>query len=125
MMGSKWAALALLLVAVSGCKATAPPAMTWVVGSTHERQCENFSGISLNQSRDALLEAGVEIASSVCGKQTGIAVPAVCGGPKLDIYLHQIATDDLDKATAVNFSPASTLRRPDGTIGYRVVDCRP
>jgi len=93
-----------------------------VYEDTGERQCEE-SGIKLPESRAKLEDAGVEVLNSQCGIRTGIAVPAVCGGPTVNIHTHQINTNDIEKAKALGFEDISRLVDEERQTGYELGRC--
>jgi len=94
-----------------------------VYESTGERQCEE-SGTTLSESRAKLADAGVEVHGSQCGMRTGIAVPAVCGGPTVNIHSHQINAHDIEKAMELGFENISTLVSEERQTGYELGRCQ-
>ncbi|CAH0990069.1 hypothetical protein SIN8267_00152 [Sinobacterium norvegicum] len=89
----------------------------WVYSDTGALQCEPDSGMSIDESADILNSHGVEVSDSKTGQKSQMAVIAMCGGPTLDIYLHQVASDNLEDAKSLGFDPITDLESEDGA-GY-------
>jgi hypothetical protein len=103
--------------------ATGPDAPnTLVYASREARQCE-FDGIPPQQSAARLIGAGIDVLSTTCGHQTGIAYPAVCGAGTTDIIVHGIRTVNLAHAAQLGFSPVSTLVNEALGTNYELMDC--
>jgi hypothetical protein len=89
----------------------------WVYSDTGAKQCQPESGMTVAESADILLLHGVDVSASKIGQHSQMAVIAMCGGPTLGIYLHQIANDHLADAKALGFNPITDLESEDGA-GY-------
>jgi hypothetical protein len=88
--------------------------------SANAIQCET-PGISLEKSAGSLTDNNIEIFSSYCGVQTGLAIMAMCGAGTTGIRLHEIAGTDLSDAEQIGFSPVSELIAAG--YGYEMTDC--
>lgn len=89
----------------------------WVYSDTGAKQCQPESGMTVAESADILLLHGVDVSASMTGQYSQMAAIAMCGGPTLGIYLHQIANNHLADAKALGFIPITDLESEDGA-GY-------
>ena len=86
------------------------------------KQCEPAT-TSLANSTNQLTTAGINVLTSTCATQTGMAVMAVCGAPTLGIHLHEIQASDVQKAKTLGYEEASNLINRDNGTGYETTDC--
>lgn len=95
---------------------------THIYQSAHNKQCEPPT-TTLSDSTNQLTTAGVEVLTSNCATQTGMAVMTVCGAPTLAIYLHEIKTSDVQKAKTLGYESASNLINQEQGTGYELTTC--
>jgi hypothetical protein len=88
--------------------------------SSGAEQCQS-NGMSPQASAQRLINAGVDVLKSDCGVLTGVAFPAVCGGPTGDILVHEIRAANLPDAERLGFQDVATLTAAGR--GYALVDC--
>lgn len=88
-----------------------------------DKQCEQ-GGLTLQQSSIKLMDAGITLTQSFCGKKTGFSVMTMCGGATNNILLHLIADTDIEQANAIGFQPIEKLATGDGK-GYETTPCHP
>lgn len=110
--------LTALLVLTTGCANTT----TLVYKPDGTKQCEPAT-TSLANSTNQLTTAGVNVLTSSCATQTGMAVMAVCGAPTLGIHLHEIQANDVQKAKSLGYEEASNLTNQNSGTGYETTDC--
>ncbi|SDJ57126.1 hypothetical protein [Microbulbifer yueqingensis] len=99
----------------NGLQAVPAEELIWVFRARGNRQCEN-GGTTLEQSRNQLSAAGVEIQESRCGTRTDRMYASVCGGQTGDILLHLVRKTALDAALQQGYDPA-------GNIEYQQASC--
>ena len=85
-------------------------------------QCED-GGMSGAETAAVLTEANIKVSSTQCGSLSNVAVVAMCGGPAININVHEIKTQDLGKAEELGFKNVSTLKQ-ENNKGYEVSDCK-
>lgn len=100
----------------------ADPTITTVYTNRGAAQCEH-SGLSPQDSATILAAAGIDVLSTSCGFQTGIAFPAVCGAGTPDILIHEIRSVNLPDAEALGYHRIATLSDPDNVSGYQLTEC--
>ncbi|MEJ6656481.1 MAG: hypothetical protein QNL70_10785 [Pseudomonas sp.] len=110
--------LTALLVLTTACTTQT----TQIYKPDGTKQCEPAT-TSLANSTNQLTTAGINVLTSTCATQTGIAVMAVCGAPTLGIHLHEIQASDVQKAKSLGYEEASNLNNQDSGTGYEVTDC--
>jgi len=110
-----------LLLATTACT-TPPLTTTHIYKPDGNKQCEPATS-SLADSARQLTNAGIEVHSSHCATQTGMAVITVCGAPTLGIYLHEIKTSDVPQAKRLGYEEANNLINKDRGTGYETIDC--
>ncbi|MFT6791436.1 MAG: hypothetical protein ACJA04_000638 [Cellvibrionaceae bacterium] len=99
-----------------------------VFKSTEAIQCDDSSGISLEQSTQSLFDFGIDVIpeSSVCGMETNKSVSGACGSGTVDINIHDIREVNLVDAEFLGYADIAELEEKDvtGGVGYEVVaDC--
>lgn len=130
-----WLAIGLTVMAV-GCSSggadpdsgliSDPPLPTTVrvfISNGHT-QC-NDNAMRLSQTQMMLVNAGIDVLDSACGAITGVAFPAVCGGPTGEINLHTIRQVNLSDADRLGFRDVAAIGRDPqvpGT-GYQEAAC--
>ncbi len=98
------------------------PSIAMVYTNRGAVQCEH-SGLSPQDSATVLAAAGLDVLSTSCGFQTGIAYPAVCGAGTPDILVHEIRSVNLPDAEALGYHPVEALVDPDVGTGYQLTEC--
>ena len=101
---------------------TPPPTKTHIYKPDGNKQCEPATS-SLADSTRQLTNAGIEVHSSHCATQTGMAVITVCGAPTLGIHLHEIKAIDVPKAKRLGYEETNNLVNKDRGTGYQTIDC--
>lgn len=86
------------------------------------KQCEPATS-SLANSTNQLTTAGINVLTSTCATQTGMAVMTVCGAPTLGIHLHEVRASDVQKAKSLGYQEANNLINQDNGTGYETTDC--
>lgn len=86
------------------------------------KQCES-DGQTPEANAQVLIGAGIDVLRSTCGFRTGVAFPAVCGGPTADILVHEIRHVNVVHAEPLGFRLVETLVDAQAGTGYRIVDC--
>ncbi len=89
--------------------------------SKGREQCEDATGRSLDDTKDALEEAGIRVFSSSCALITGTMSPALCGSPTLHINIHGIDVDLFEQAGELGFRPLTSLAEAD--LGFDPEGC--
>lgn len=110
-----------LLLATTACT-TPPPTKTHIYKPDGNKQCEPATA-SLADSARQLTNAGIEVHSSHCATQTGMAVITVCGAQTLGIHLHEINSADLQEALTLGYEDASKLSDQSNGTGYEITAC--
>ena len=113
---------AAFLIGCSDGGEGAGPGNTLVFADRQARQCES-DGITVEASALVLINAGIDVIESTCGHRTGVAFPAVCGGPTSDILIHEMRTVNVGDAAALGFADVSTLVNAAAGTGYVALDC--
>ena len=75
---------------------------------------------TLANSTTQLTTAGIEVHTSNCATQTGVAVMTVCSAPTLGIHLHKINASDVQKATDIGYEEATNLINEEHGTGYEI-----
>jgi len=88
-----------------------------------DKQCEQ-GGLSLQQSSRKLMDAGISVTQSFCGKKTGFSVMTMCGGSTNNILLHSVAETEVEQAKSIGFQPIEKLATGDSK-GYETISCNP
>ncbi|WP_185268762.1 hypothetical protein [Halopseudomonas xiamenensis] len=86
------------------------------------KQCQPPT-TTLTDSTTTLTNAGINVLTSTCATQTGMAVITVCGAPTLGIHLHEIKTSDVPKAKRLGYEQANKLINKAHGTGYETIDC--
>src|SRR5690606_28545280 len=86
------------------------------------KQCEPATSTLADSTRQ-LTNAGIEVHSSHCATQTGMAVITVCGAPTLGIHLHEINSFDLQEALTLGYEDANKLSDQYNGTGYEITAC--
>lgn len=89
--------------------------------SKGREQCEDGTGRSLDDTKEALEEAGIRVFSSSCALITGTMSPALCGSPTLHINIHGIDTSRFEDAGGLGFRPLTSLEEAD--LGFDPEGC--
>ncbi len=97
------------MMSVTGCTNAIEPSKTEVFIHDGSKQCFS-AGASKQQTAKQLLNKGIEVYASTCGKINGMMTISVCGGPTLSINVHTIDANQLKQAEAIGFKPVSTLK---------------
>ncbi len=113
---------ACLLAACSGDSGSGAADGALVYTGTGAAQCET-GGLSLEQSAQRLIDAGIDVLDSACGAMTGVAFAAVCGAPTGEILVHEIRDVNAPHAREIGYESVETLVDPEQGTGYRLVDC--
>lgn len=92
-----------------------------VFTSKGREQCEDGTGRSLDDTKEALEEAGIRVFSSSCALITGKMSPALCGSPTLHINIHGIDVEQFGDAEALGFRPLTALEEAD--LGFDPEGC--
>jgi len=79
--------------------------------------------LSLEDSAQILVDAGIDVLSSSCGNKTGIAYAQVCGAPSASIIIHEIRNQNLPGAEAEGFLDVETLIDTNAGTSYEIVEC--
>ena len=95
---------------------------THIYKTDGNKQCQSATS-TLASSTNQLTAAGIEVLSSHCATQTGMAVITVCGAPTLGIHLHEIKISDLQKAKDLGYENANNLANEDQDTGYEITNC--
>ena len=89
--------------------------------SNDSRQCE-VGNTPPETTAQILIDKGIDVISSHCGRLTGLAVAAVCGGNTLEINLHVINSQNTQDAKETGFGIVSELDSEAG-VGFQVIEC--
>lgn len=89
--------------------------------SDGSKQCETQS-LAPAQTAQTLINAGIDVTKSECGRITGMSVITACGASTLQINLHTIHEANIPDAEDLGFSSVRALTSQTG-VGYEVVDC--
>jgi len=89
--------------------------------SKGREQCEDSTGRSLDDTKEALEESGIRVFSSSCALITGTMSPALCGSPTLHINIHGIDVEQYEEAEALGFRPLTALEEAD--LGFDPEGC--
>ncbi len=81
-------------------------------------QCGS-SGLSVDQSAQTLITAGIDVLNSECANDNLMAVPSVCGAATSEILVHEIPSQNLVDAEAVGFTSTDDI-----DDDYSIYDCR-
>ncbi|MCE2594187.1 hypothetical protein K6Y31_05095 [Motilimonas cestriensis] len=111
------ALLASLLV--NGCS-TPSSSTTLVYISDGFVQCEQ-PPMTLTTTQSILTNAGIDVISSYCAQITDLAIISMCGAGGTGIHLHEIASQDSNKATEAGFDNVSKLA--EQALNYEMIDC--
>ncbi len=84
--------------------------------SNGKLQCQD-NAIPINTTKSYLTDAGIEFSEQSCGIINAV-YPAVCGGGTGQVHIYSISKDDINSATNIGFTEASTLED-----GYQSTDC--
>lgn len=87
--------------------------------STGQTQC-NDDGKTLTESSALLTSVNIVVKSSQCGFTTGMVYPSMCGAGTNKIYIHSIASTDLQAAEKLGFLAVPSN---DSSLGYQIADC--
>lgn len=98
--------LALLLAAGCGGGSDSPLNVE-VIKSRGGLQCGS-SGRSIEELRQQLVDADIDVAASTCGSD-GVPYPDVCGAPDGAIGVFSIPVWQVEAAAALRFVPLSSL----------------
>ena len=85
-------------------------------------QCES-DGLSPAATAQTLMDNGIEVTLSQCGRLTGLAVAAQCGLGNININVHTINPGNLADAEALGFKSVAILKQDDDK-GYAIIECR-
>ncbi|MDO6524809.1 hypothetical protein Q4519_03835 [Motilimonas sp. 1_MG-2023] len=107
-------------LSVSACNTT-PSSTSLVYISDGYVQCET-PAMSLDMTRNLLTEVGINVITSHCAHITDLAVISMCGAGGTGIHLHEIASQDNNKATAAGFDNVSKLT--EQSLNYEIIDCK-
>jgi len=116
----------LVLVGACGSDSTGTrPARgdRFVFESRQTRQCEPGTGLTLEASAAKLVDAGIDVLRSMCGRQTGVGFAAVCGGATGELVIHEIRASNVPDAEKLEFHDVETLIDAASGTGYEIVDC--
>ena len=86
-------------------------------------QCES-SGLSKEETAQRLIDNGIDVLKSECGRLTGVAFAAVCGGATGGINLHTIVSQNLLDAQRLGYKSIADLAQ-DSEPGFIVTECAP
>jgi hypothetical protein len=89
--------------------------------SKGREQCEDATGRSLDDTKEALEDAGIRVFSSSCALITGAMSPALCGSPTLHINIHGIDIARFEEAGTLGFRPLTSLEDED--LGFDPEGC--
>ena len=84
-------------------------------------QCES-DGLAPAATAQTLMDNGIEVTLSQCGRLTGLAVAAQCGLGNININVHTINPGNLADAEALGFKSVATLKQ-DADKGYAIIEC--
>ena len=82
-----------------------------------------FEGLSLDDTANVLIEAGIDVLSSQCGFVTGLGIVTVCGAGTLDINIHEIPAQSIEDAEDLEFSQIEDLIDEETGVGYQTIEC--
>ena len=86
------------------------------------KQCQPATS-TLASSTNQLTSASIEVITSHCATQTGMAVMTVCGAPTLGIHLHEINASDIQNAKDLGYEEANNLINEEQGTGYEITNC--
>ena len=118
--------LTIVLVAVLlGCRdgGSSSGENIFVYDTREILQCAR--AMSLEESAQRLVDAGVDVLASTCGYRTGVAVPTVCGVPSTAFLAHKIREANLADAEDEGFLDVATLVDAEAGTSYEFVECAP
>lgn len=111
------------IFALAGCSGSSSQSDSVLVYADRQaKQCVS-EGLSPDESAGKLISAGIDVLSTDCGFQTGVAYPAVCGGGTPSILIHEIRRENLADAEEVGFTNIKALMNTETDPGYATVDC--
>lgn len=87
------------------------------------RQCETGSGISIDESRRQLTDAGIVVMRAACGRKTGMQVLAVCGGSTNSVHVFAIDAADVDTALDLGFTEVTELPPAYDGTRWQPIEC--
>lgn len=80
-------------------------------------QCDAESGLDMDEVRDKLILAGIDVLSANCAERTDVSYAAVCGGKTGYIYVFEIRSENRVDAQALDFRMLEEIE------GYVLKDC--
>lgn len=83
-----------------------------VYKSAEALSCIKGSGITLEESKASLKNAGINVIASSCGQLNGVSVLEICGGPTLDAHVHSIDETQLSQAKKLGYLLVSPSENP-------------
>lgn len=96
---------------------------TVVYVDREEAQCYD-NGIPLSETERVLVEAGIDVIWSSCGRQSNLNYPDVCGGTAGYLNFHKVHAQNVEDAEALGFSQAGNEVIPaTGEPKYELSDC--
>ena len=111
---------ALILLTTTACTTQT----THIYKPDGNKQCQPPT-TTLANSTTQLTTAGIEVHTSNCATQTGVAVMTVCSAPTLGIHLHKINASDVQKAKDIGYEEATNLINEEHGTGYEITNCPP
>jgi hypothetical protein len=85
-------------------------------------QCEDDSGMDVEDTKDELESSNIKVFSSECGLLTGKMAPALCGTTTLHINIHGIDSRKLPEAESLGFQAITSFT---DDLGFETELCNP
>jgi len=80
-------------------------------------QCDEEEGLSLSESAQTLIDAGIDVLWSACGVAQGTDPADACGAPPALKYFHRVHDANVPDALEQGFEPARNEQDPDSDTG--------
>lgn len=111
-----------IIFLLSACTITEKENTTLVYINNGSIQCGELGKSGL-ETANILQASNISVESTQCGHLANIAVVAMCGGPGININVHEIKSADLKKARSIGFEDVAKLKQ-ENHKGYEVSGCK-
>ena len=127
--------MSLLIFALAGCSSDntnspadiaeevdAPQENIIVYISKGSTQCNN-DGLSEEASTQSLVDVGIDVLETYCGRTTELDFPTVCGAGTGEIIAHEIREVNLESAIEEGYQDIESLIDEENMLSYEINEC--